>query len=136
MARMDRWTTLRRRATWLWLAYWVMAFALTHVPKVPNPGRVIPHGDKLAHFLLYFVLVILGDWAIRGRGRRPAVRTYITWAIAYACYAGVDEWLQQFVHRHASVGDWIADLSGILVATLLLALRRNVRISDPAASTK
>ncbi len=115
-----------RRSTslWLWLGYWVLLFVLTHVPVPPHALHVPAGGDKALHFGLFFGLTLLGDRWLRASRRLPSVAALAAWAVAYAAYAGLDEWLQRFVGRTPSVWDWWADLSGIAVGTLLSALRR------------
>lgn len=106
----------RRRALVVWIVYWCVLFVVTHIPP-PRVGVRIPRGsDKVAHFVLYLGLSVLGGYAIRAARTSP-IRRLIGWAIVYLVYAGLDEWLQSFVGRHMSLYDWLADAAGVLAGT-------------------
>lgn len=106
----------RRRLVAAWVVYWCVLFVVTHIPP-PRVGLRVPRGsDKVAHFVLYLGLSVIGGYAVR------AARTFtsgrlIGWAVVYLVYAGLDEWLQSFVSRHMSLQDWLADAAGVLVGT-------------------
>jgi VanZ family protein len=84
--------------------------------------------DKIAHFLLYFLLVVLGArWCapfgtVLTTGVR-STRNIVALAVAFTFYAGFDEWLQQFVGRSMSAGDFLADIVGIATAALILVAK-------------
>ncbi len=127
------------RSRWLWIGYWAGLFVVMHVPLGGGGTALLPHGDKIIHFGLYYVLTMLGGrhllasrgrqraagFSLRGypRGLKPATRCLL-WAAVYAVYAAADEWLQPFVGREMSLGDWIADVIGVASATLTITLRR------------
>ena len=48
----------------------------------------------------------------------------VAWVGVYAAYGAVDEWLQSHVGRTMSVGDWLADVAGVAIATGVLIYRR------------
>jgi VanZ family protein len=106
------------KRTWrfVWLAYWLVLFVLTHIPVSPHiPG--IRNGDKLLHLIAYFVLTFLGGWA----ANRPVAPRFLAgWALVYAMYGVVDEYLQRFTGRSMTFGDLAADWLGIAVATAIL----------------
>ena len=113
---------IRLRLLRLWLAYWVGIFVATHLPitaKLPVPVR---GGDKVAHFLAYALLTLLGGWFLCSRSVRPHAFTFAVWGAVYAAYGAVDELLQPFVHRTSSWGDWVADLLGVGVVTAYFVL--------------
>ncbi len=132
------------RSGWVWIGYWVSLFVVMHVPVEGGGPTLVPHGDKIIHFGLYYLLARLGGrhqlaarrrqraagFSLRGhpRGLKPAAHCLL-WAVVYAAYAALDEWLQPFVGRTMSLGDWIADLIGISLATLTIALQR--RSAEP-----
>ena len=98
-----------RLATVLLVLYWIALFIATHIP-VSDPVRHLPGGDKMAHLLAYAGLAYLFAFALQGRNRS---------LVGYACVLGVvaayglvDEWIQSFVGRSASIKDWIADVAG------------------------
>jgi len=105
----------------LWPVWWAAMAVATHVPRLPGPHPSIPHADKVAHVLLYFVLALLGGRALIASGRIRAVTGLWTWGAIYLTYAVLDEVSQPFVQRTASFSDWLADLVGVLAATLILS---------------
>lgn len=109
---------------WLWIGYWFSLFVVMHVPIRGPAPRVVPHGDKIIHFTAYCLLAWLGGRHLLATRRSGSVAVLFVWAAAYTAYAMADEWLQSFVGRTMSLGDWFADLLGIAVATVVLALRR------------
>ncbi len=124
------------RALVLWLSYWVGLFVIMHTPVV-GVGRLrIRFADKVMHVLLYAVLTYLGGrfWGVSTGALTR--RVVFVWAAAYAVYGIVDEWLQQFVGRSTSLADWIADVVGIALASvLLLRGRGGGGLSEPACPT-
>ena len=125
---------VRSRRLWMWVGYWVCLFVVMHVPMAGTGAPTVPHADKVAHILLYFILAGLGGRYLMAIGR-ASTREMITWAVGYAAYAALDEWLQPFVHRSMSLGDWVADVVGVAGATILILLlrRRAGPLSEPAA---
>lgn len=101
-------------------AYWVFLFTATHLPKLQLGG---PSGsDKLVHFVAFGLLAFLfwKFWetfdAMRRRGAK--LRAWL-WLVAYA---GMDEYLQQFVGRGTEWEDWFANVFGISAVLLILIL--------------
>jgi len=121
---------------WVWFAYWAALFALTHVPKLgrlPSPTR---HADKIVHFGLFFLLTLLGYFALSGGAAGRRKRTLLVWSALYLAYAAVDEWTQQFVGRTPSLADWLADATGVSLATVvILCSGRKPRSSRNATTT-
>ena len=115
----------------VWIGYWVVLFGLTHRPFTGGVGLPIAGADKVIHFALYFVLTMLGGRYLAASGRVLNLRLLIAWACVYAAYGALDEWLQQFVARTPSWGDWLADAVGIILATVVLARRRRPPSSQP-----
>jgi VanZ family protein len=95
-----------------------------HVPVFGKGPVTVEHADKVAHFAAYFLLVWLGGRRLSQTARLRLVFMLIVWAVIYALYAGMDEWLQSYVGRTMSLYDWFADLAGIIVATALVAFVR------------
>jgi len=109
---------------WIWIGYWAAMFVATHRPLSPGIAAVISGWDKVAHFAIYLLLAVLGGWHARRTGRRLSVAWLLTWAALYATYGAIDELLQPYVDRTASIADWAADLAGIAAGTLITALWR------------
>jgi VanZ family protein len=109
-----------RRACWaLTAAYWAGIFVMTHLPP-PVVRRMVPNvWDKLAHFLIYFLLAaLLGAALVLTFPRRRSIPLWVL-VIGFA-YGVVDELLQPFVRREASLLDWVADALGVWAGVLLL----------------
>lgn len=117
-----------RKATWalvVWVGFWLTIFALTHTP-VPRGIKVVRFTDKIFHFVVFAALTWLGArWRRLSKGAVGRIELLV-WAGIYLIYAALDEWLQTFVRRGASLYDWIADAAGVLVMTAYL-LSKNTR---------
>ncbi len=123
----------------VWVGYWIALFVATHVPDTGTGTMGFEHADKAAHFATYFLLAWLGGRYLcsglpGGETRPNAARTLWVWAAVYCAYGGADEWLQRFVSRTPSLGDWLADSTGIVGATLWLTWWRPTRrLSEPGS---
>ena len=123
----------RRRRIVVWLGFWFVIFVMTHIPIERSGRPTIPHADKAVHLVAYFVLALLGGRIVL-RGSTSSVRAKLWfWAGAYAVYGVVDECTQPFVNRTATLGDWLADVIGVLLATwiLITAAKRGVGTATP-----
>ena len=72
-----------------------------------SPGFSIPHFDKVGHFIAFFVLALCTDFATKLKS---------LFAITLLSIYGISiEVMQSFIPgRDATLGDFIADLSGVL----------------------
>jgi len=104
----------------VWAAYWIALLFVTHLPVTRVRAERLRGADKVLHFGLYYGLVLVGGYYLRTANRRIAVRVLAGWAVLYCMFAGLDEWTQRFVGRTPDWGDWLADTTGIIVATSLL----------------
>jgi hypothetical protein len=66
--------------------------------------------DKIVHASLFAALAVTGRWAGVSR---------VVLAPVLVLYAAVSEVLQGMIGRDAAVGDWIADVVGLLLGLLL-----------------
>lgn len=101
------------------VSYTLVAFLGTHLPM---PRGVIPRGgDKVLHFLGYFVfgVLLMGLRATLGEFRWPSV---VGRAGFLACYGAFDEITQKLVGRSADVADWCADVLGACCGLLAIVL--------------
>ena len=119
------WSKKRIAAAIALALYWPGIFILTHIqisiPKWTGSGIVI--NDKLVHYLMYLVLVLLW-WAVTNPSPESNFGRQIVWitfAVAVA-YAGFDEWSQGFVGRDSSLYDFVADVGGIVTALIVLCV--------------
>lgn len=105
--------------------YWVICFALTHVPASLTPRvRVdwLPHPDKVAHFVLYAGLTFLLSWVFQRLVSNPPLARSLALVVALI-YGGVDEYLQQFIPtRSMDFWDWVADGCGALAGVFTFHL--------------
>jgi VanZ family protein len=101
--------------------YWCTIFVLTHMPARRLPAPAV--SDKVAHMAAYFGLAaLLYAWLWV---RYPARRTIGLWVIGIcAAYGAADELLQIPVGRSASLGDWLADVAGAMIAVAIWELIR------------
>lgn len=102
------------RALSLSLAIAMATFVLVGARKVGEVGSVPgPYLDKIVHGVYYGIMAILVD---RGFGGRLPV---VAMAIAIVV-GGADEVHQMsLATREASIFDWIADVTGAVLLTLL-----------------
>jgi len=114
----------RRSLTrWCWLGYWVLLLLATHWPVTAARAPRFPHADKLVHFALYFVLTLLGWRYVRAALPRGPAFAMCCWVVVYSAAAAVDEWSQRFITgRTPDLKDWLADVSGVILATLIARL--------------
>lgn len=125
----------RPRSWWLWVGCWAVLFVIMHIPVPAIAQRSVGLADHVLHFIAYFVLTYLGASHYRNARSGSLVGVLMAWALVYAGYAALDEWLQQFVRRTPSLGDWLADVAGIVVATgisLAIGRRPGDRLSEPS----
>ena len=83
-------------------------------------GDRLPAGtDKLAHGALYLILGLSLAW---GKGRTGSNVGWVLLLLMGVGYGALDEWHQSFVPgRDASVGDWMADSVGVMLALVLFS---------------
>jgi VanZ family protein len=115
-------------ARFCWAAtiiYWIVLFALTHLPAPRLPPV---RNDKMAHFIGYALLAAALMISLRAAGRLSSRSAITVLAIALA-YGAIDEWTQAlpFIHRSCELGDWHADAAGAAVAVVVCSwiLHRN-----------
>lgn len=95
---------------------------LTHIPQEALP-RMLPknHVDKLAHAVAYGAVAFLYLQSLR-EPIRPGVA-----AIGLLALVGIgilDELTQPLFNRHACIWDFVADVIGIGLASLIFVVKR------------
>lgn len=85
------------------------AIALAPAPELPSG---IDHADKIAHFLAYLGLGLLGLFA----WPRHALAVFLV-LLSHGALVEVAQSLTG--HRYGDVWDWLADASGALAALLI-----------------
>ncbi len=106
--------------------YFALLAALTMIAALfigaanpPTAGLIHEPWDKVAHLLFFFLLGVLLRYGL----------TLPAWVIVLlvAIVGAADEWHQYYVPgRTASVGDWLADLAGVVLAMVVLRGRGTV----------
>ena len=106
------------------MLYWVVMFVATHWPEIEKygPRWQIPHFDKLVHAGLYAGWVVVWWWLL-SRGGRAVSGAAINWLVlGGAAYGVFDETTQAIVGRSPAIGDFAADVAGLIAATVVLQL--------------
>ena len=111
---------------WLPGVGWAVLIVVgTSIPAPDVPQS--PDGtDKVIHLLAYAVLGLLLTRAalVEWPGKRPAV-VAAGLVAAMATFAALDEFHQRFVPgRFADTADWVADVTGATLATVLTIAAR------------
>jgi VanZ family protein len=110
---------------------WLVEMVATHMPAPSVPHFHV--SDKAVHAVAYFLLGGLFWLTLWAYGmRRWKRRLYVL--VTLAVYAALDELTQELVTgRHAAVGDWLADMVGLVAAVMLAELVATVfRSKAPA----
>jgi VanZ family protein len=97
----------------------LVSFAVLFAPAADVPTAP-PGTDKLVHGGLFLALALTGRWA--GIGTRVL-------GVVLVGYAAVSELIQGVIGRDAAIGDWVADVVGLLLGLGLweLLARRRAR---------
>lgn len=107
---------------WAVIIYVLMSISGNYIPE-KSFLKYIPFADKIIHAFLFGVLVVLLNNSFLKQYNNKNNRYYaIIFAIMISVfYAGVTEILQEFffVRRNADIMDFIADLTGIIIATFV-----------------
>ncbi len=104
------------------LLYWPLIFILTHIPLRQELLVQLQASDKTLHFLVYFILSFLLYFAAKSDAKL-SLKSRKVWLLfsALLVYAAADEWLQGLVGRSCNFPDFVANLTGIAAAFVLLS---------------
>ncbi|HJS09205.1 MAG TPA: VanZ family protein [Pirellulales bacterium] len=115
------------------VVYWTILFVFTHLPGDPrpeSPHQKIPHLDKLVHAAAFAGLAVLALVAAESF-RRVSLPLVFTVAGLLTIYAAFDELTQGLIRfRVPDYRDWVADVLGITVGSLLFWTGRRLWTSD------
>jgi VanZ family protein len=109
----------------------VFVLTLTHIPQATMPKLLQTDMlDKVEHALAYGMIATLFLLSVPNRGRLtlPAIGLLMLAGIGL-----VDESTQLLVNRCASVGDYVSDVIGILLAGLIFLVKRRFRFDTVAS---
>jgi len=102
--------------------YWPVIFVLAHIP-IPELVYRARVSDKIIHFLAYFILAFLLWYAVGAGAKIKWLKAGVWWVVLVIIgYATIDEVLQTFVGRNASVMDFVADLEGGLAGLVVFSV--------------
>ncbi len=104
------------------LLYWPLIFILTHIPLQKELLQQLQASDKTLHFLVYFILSFLLYFAVESAGKL-SLKSRKVWLLLSALlfYAAADEWLQGIFGRSCDFLDFLANLTGVVAAFVLLS---------------
>lgn len=115
---------------WPWMAWLTVILALTalpgeYIPSVPDLQDLLEI-DKLAHILLFTVLVFLALRSFVAQHRTNSERLiYVAIMLTAIAIGGATELMQQYVlGRHGSLYDFGADTLGCLAGMILFSLMK------------
>ncbi|MFG0257067.1 MAG: VanZ family protein [Phycisphaerales bacterium JB043] len=117
-------TPPRRSARPLWIiAFILYALALAGATHWPQPILVDapPQSDKVVHFVAFFLWTTLLALTRLVTPSRESLPLLLTIGL---CYAVLDELTQGIpgINRHVSMGDLLANASGVIGAVVIRAL--------------
>lgn len=132
-----------RRLLGLWGPVCLQAALLFYLSSLRGTFLPPRGWDKVAHFAAYAILATLSIRALHGGFVPLRLRPTLLAILLTALYGASDEVHQLFVPgREASVADLVADVSGALFATIVLAVVAGVagapggeRQGDPEGAT-
>lgn len=110
----------------------IVVLTLTHIPQNAMPKFLQENMlDKVEHVGAYGLIALLFLLSLPNRGRPglPALGL-----LALAGIGGFDEATQPLVNRYASLGDYAADVTGILLACMIFLVRKRLRFDTAASS--
>ena len=114
-------------ATIRYVQFWLFLLYCSYLSLTPSPNAELieSFSDKFLHFLGYLLLVGSCNFAY-AQNRRLPVKVGLLF-----CYSLLIECAQHFIpNRSFSVGDLLANLSGLAAGAALLALTQQLRNPD------
>lgn len=108
-----------------------LLFLTTYLMLIELPSKKggWPHWDKVQHILVFLMLT--------GLALCLFFKQRWQWVIGLAVYAALIEWMQATltITRMASLGDWLADIFGILMAIALSVVIKYLQAKSVAVLT-
>lgn len=104
------------------IIYWLIIFIGTSLPS-DELSTIIDLGDKIKHFLAYFILAILLGFNLHFQDKWKSVSiNYLIYTFIICTFYGVLDELHQILipNRSAEFYDWVADLLGSTMGIILV----------------
>ena len=121
----NRSNRLKKAALAVLVCYWMALVISTHIPHPPH--LIFPQSisDKVLHLCAYAGLSFLlsFNWALR---RPLGWQQWLGIVAGLAAFGAVDEVTQIPVGRQCDVFDWLADVTGIVVGSVLFLAASHV----------
>ncbi|PJA29765.1 MAG: hypothetical protein CO189_01365 [candidate division Zixibacteria bacterium CG_4_9_14_3_um_filter_46_8] len=110
------------------LLYAILVVCLSSIPQLTAPNIGFEPGDKVLHFIEYFIFAILWYKALTialGGRKIPIYKVLLIYGVVFAA---LDETHQYFVpNRDMDFWDFLADFAGLLSWIGILAIWRKAR---------
>lgn len=104
----------------VWIGFWILAFTATHIPIPKEPIVTPDYADKVIHFGIYCMLVLLCGRFVMKSNQRLQHSGVWSIALVFTLYGLFDEWSQAYVGRDTNFWDFLANLSGVIVGVIVL----------------
>lgn len=105
---------------------WTIAITIASLVSIGNMPRVeVPGKDKTVHFLFYFVLTLIWNFALQKKYKNWVLKYIIAFVVIV--YGIVIEVLQEVLtkNRQADIYDVLANSAGTLVALIVIFWLKN-----------
>ena len=104
-----------------WQILMAALFFQSSISQIPITDIGIDWFDKILHFVVFGILGFLMARSLKYANFKQLNSNFVIWSIIIcSIYGAMDEIHQLYVPgRFATVGDWVADVLGIIVFVLL-----------------
>lgn len=117
---------LSERNLFILALLWTIAITIASLVSIGNMPRVeVPGKDKTVHFLFYFVLTLIWNFALQKKYKNWVLKYIIAFVVIV--YGIVIEVLQEVLtkNRQADIYDVLANSGGTLVALIVIFWLKN-----------
>jgi VanZ family protein len=101
-------------------------FIATHWPEIsrykPEEGWPIPHFGTVIHIAVYLGWVAMWWWLLSAGKKRLPKKAIVWLIVGGTVYAIFDEATQALVAREPDIGDFLANIFGILAGVTILQI--------------
>lgn len=110
------------------ILWWLAMFVATTMPTTQVPRVSVVGVDKLVHAFMYFGLAVLLVRYFYFVRACSVIKALFWVTVITSGYGAFDEWHQQFVGRTMSLGDYVADMLGVVAAVLLIVVYKRIQL--------